>query len=252
MDGFEIGIIGGTGGIGAWFAAFFAGKGYPVHVAGRHKGLPIPELAARCRVVIVAVPVAATLDVIRKIGPFLPEDALLMDLTSLKEEPVREMLAATAAEVIGAHPLFGPDCTSLASQNICLCPARGNRWLPWLEELFTESGARVTTTTPEEHDRMMVLVQGLTHLDTVLTGLTLREAGADAAALEPFSTPVFRAKQAIAGKVFGLRPGLYAALLVENPNMPALLEIFERNFLMVKEMILRGKTTDIEDLIKKP
>jgi prephenate dehydrogenase len=98
----------------------------------------------------------------------------------------------------------------------------------------------------------MALIQGLTHLETLLTGLTLRDSGVESSELEAFSTPVFRTKQAIAAKVFGPRPGLYAALLAENPNMPALLEIFERNFLIVKEKILRGNAEGIEALLKKP
>ena len=129
MNKFAIGIVGGTGGIGKWFATFFAGEGYPVHVTGRSTGMPLPELADRCRVVIVSVPIAATIDAIRRVGPHLPEESLLMDFTSLKEEPVREMLKATAAEVVGCHPLFGPDCPSLAGENVILCPGRGERWL---------------------------------------------------------------------------------------------------------------------------
>ena len=252
MAGFEIGIIGGTGGIGAWFAPFFAGKGYTVHVSGREKGMRLPELAAHCRVVIVAVPIAETTRVIRQVGPLLAEGSLLMDFTSLKEGPVREMLVATAEEVIGTHPLFGPDVPSLAGQNICLCPARGNRWLPWLEDLFTKGGARVTVATPEEHDRMMALIQVLPHLGTVLMGLTLRETGVDPETLEAFSTPVFRARQAIAEKVFGPRPGLYAALLADNPNMPALLQTFERNFAKLKDLLLKKDTAGIEALLKRP
>jgi prephenate dehydrogenase len=252
MKDFAIGIVGGTGGIGKWFAAFFAEEGYPVHVTGRSTGMPLPELADRCRVVIVSVPIAATAETIRRVGPHLSEESLLMDFTSLKEEPVREMLRATAAEVVGCHPLFGPDCPSLAGQNVILCPGRGERWLKRMEGLFTKGGARVTVTTPAEHDRMMALVQGLTHLDTVLMGLTLRDSGVEPSELVAFSTPVFRTKQALIEKVFGPRPGLYAALLAENPNMPALLEIFERNFLIVKEMILRRNTTGIEALLKKP
>ena len=214
--------------------------------------MPLPELADCCRVVIVSVPIAATIEAIRRVGPLLPEESLLMDFTSLKEEPIREMLGATAAEVVGCHPLFGPDCPSIASQNVILCPGRGERWLKRMEGLFTKGGARVTVTTPAEHDRMMALIQGLTHLDTILMGLTLRDSGVEPSELATFSTPVFRTKQAIIEKVFGPRPGLYAALLAENPNMPALLEIFERNFLIVKEMILRGDTTGIDALLKKP
>jgi prephenate dehydrogenase len=249
---FAIGIIGGTGGIGKWFAAFFRGEGLPVHVVGRNEGMSFPELAASCRVVIVAVPIAATLDVIHEAGPLLPEDALLMDLTSLKEEPVRAMLAASRTEVIGCHPLFGPDVPSMNGQNIVLCPVRGGAWLGFMQGIFVKNGARITVTAPAEHDRMMALIQGLTHLDTILTGLSLRDSCVDPSELEAFSTPVFRTKQAIIKKVFGPHPGLYASLLAENPNMPALLEIFERNFLIVKEMILRGNTTGLEALLKKP
>jgi prephenate dehydrogenase len=252
MKDSAIGIVGGTGGIGKWFAAFFAREGYPVHVTGRSTGMPLRELAERCRVVIVSVPIAATIDAIRRVGPHLPEGSLLMDFTSLKEEPVREMLKATAADVVGCHPLFGPDCPSLAGENVIICPGRGERWLKRMEGLFTKKGGRVTVTTPAEHDRMMSLVQGLTHLDTILMGLTLRDSGVEPSELAAFSTPVFRTKQAIIEKVFGPRPGLYAALLAENPNLPALLEIFERNFLVVKEMILRGNTTELEALLKKP
>jgi prephenate dehydrogenase len=83
-------------------------------------------------------------------------------------------------------------------------------------------------------------------------GLTLRDFGVEPSELAAFSTPVFRTKQAIIDKVFGPRSSLYAALLAENPNMPALLEICERNFLLVKEMILRGDETGIEALLKTP
>lgn len=247
---FTIGIIGGTGGIGKWFADFFARAGHAVRVSGKSEEDALPELAAACRIVIVAVPIAATLEVIRAVGPLLPEEALLMDLTSLKEKPVREMLAASRAEVIGCHPLFGPDIPSMEGQNIVLCPARGGRWLGFLQGLFAESGARITVTAPAEHDRMMAWIQGLTHLETLLTGLTLRESGVEPSELAAFSTPVFRTREAIAGKVFGPRPGLYAALLAENPNMPAILELWEKNFLLLKEMILRGDRAGIEALLK--
>ena len=137
---FEIGIIGGTGGIGRWFADCFGKAGYRVHVTGRREGISLPELAARCRIVIVSVPIGATPEVIRQVGPLLPEDSLLMDFTSLKEDPLREMLAAARGEVVGCHPLFGPDCPSLEGQNIILCPGRGKSWLTWLEA-FSPKGA---------------------------------------------------------------------------------------------------------------
>jgi prephenate dehydrogenase len=247
-----IGIIGGTGGIGKWFADFFAGEGHTVRVSGRTEGMSIPELAASCRIVIVVVPIAATIDVIRKAGPLLPEDALLMDLTSLKEEPVREMLAASRAEVIGCHPLFGPDVPSMNGQNIVLCPARGGTWLGFLQGIFVKNGARITVTAPAEHDRMMALIQGLTHLDTILMGLALRDSGVEPSELEAFSTPVFRTKRAIIEKVFGPRSSLYAGILTGNPHIAEVIERHERNLSLLKELIRERDTAGLSALLKKP
>lgn len=61
-----VGIVGGGGGMGRWFARFFAGRGYGVHISERDSGMPLPELAAICAVVVVAVPMAVTTEVDRK------------------------------------------------------------------------------------------------------------------------------------------------------------------------------------------
>jgi prephenate dehydrogenase len=84
----QIGIIGGTGGIGRWFADFFQKEGYPVQISGRSTGLDFPALAKRCPVVVVSVPIKMTCRVIEQVGPFMPQESLLMDLTSLKEKPI--------------------------------------------------------------------------------------------------------------------------------------------------------------------
>ena len=126
MEKFPIGIIGGTGGIGRWFAAFFEKEGHTVHVSGRDTGLRPAQMAEACPVVIVSVPIGVTEAVIREMGPHMKKDSLLMDLTSLKAGPVRAMLEASASEVIGLHPLFGPgvpvpggaECRALPGQGL--------------------------------------------------------------------------------------------------------------------------------------
>jgi len=249
MAGFEIGIIGGTGGMGAWFAEFFRGEGYLVHVSGRHKGMGIPAIAGRCDVVIVAVPIDATRQIIEQAGPFVREEALFMDLTSLKADPVRAMLDYSRSEVIGLHPLFGPDVPTAAGQNIVYCPARTRRWLPWLLDILGRSGARLQEATPEEHDRMMALVQGLNHLNTIILGLALRETGVDPAELEDFSTPIFRAKMGFIEKVFRGNPGLYAEIITGNPHIGRIVELYGQEFASVKALIDRRDAAALSALI---
>ncbi|HNY73202.1 MAG TPA: prephenate dehydrogenase/arogenate dehydrogenase family protein [Syntrophales bacterium] len=212
---FSIGIIGGTGGMGKWFADFFRRNGYPVAATGRTRGPDFASLAATCPVVIVSVPIAITEAVIEKIGPCLPPESLLMDLTSLKEGPVRAMLAATAAEVIGLHPLFGPGVTSLSGQNIAVCPARGNSWLPWLRDILEKNGAHLVETTPARHDELMAVIQALNHFLTAALGLSVAAAGIEPEELRRFSTPVFRERLDHLHRLLS-HPDLYAHLIAGN------------------------------------
>jgi prephenate dehydrogenase len=98
---------------------------------------------------------------------------------------------------------------------------------------------------------MMALVQGLTHLDTILMGLTLKDSGIAEPTLDAFSTPVFRTKRAIFEKVFGARPELYAGLLAGNRNMQRILEMYEKNLSALKELILNGDVAGLAALMKK-
>ena len=82
MEKFPIGIIGGTGGMGKWFASFFQRVGYPVEVSGRRIGPDAGQMAEHCPVVMVSVPMEATDQVIRTVGPLMKSDSLLIDLTS--------------------------------------------------------------------------------------------------------------------------------------------------------------------------
>jgi prephenate dehydrogenase len=84
----SIGIIGGTGGMGRLFASALRKLGHKVLISSRHTALTIEECAHRADWIIVTVPIRSTEAVIRKIGPLLRKDQLLMDFTSLKSKPV--------------------------------------------------------------------------------------------------------------------------------------------------------------------
>jgi len=61
---------------------------------------------------------------------------------------VKLMLASSKAEVIGCHPLFGPQLKDLSGQNVVLCPARGKKWLGWLKGLLKKNKLDVWESTP--------------------------------------------------------------------------------------------------------
>lgn len=233
----RIGIIGGTRGMGRWFAHFLKKQDFDVAVCDEKTKLTPIKLAAASDVVVVSVPIGLTVDIIAQIGPLVKEDGLLMDLTSLKVLPVEAMLRHSRAEVIGCHPLFGPQVRSLHGRKVVLCPARPRRRLPWLTGVFQKAGALVVETTPAEHDRRMALVQGLNHLNSLLMGMALCAAGADPAELQPFSTPAFQEKMKLVKKVLLPQARLSAEIMTMNRNMPEIVALYEQNLAELKKLL---------------
>lgn len=245
----EIGIIGGTRGMGNWFADLLTGQGFTVHCSGRTSGLTIPEMAERCDVVVVSVPIGMTNEIIRTVGPLMRKNALLMDLTSLKEEPVRLMLQYSASAVIGCHPLFGPQMET-KGQNVILCPARGGKWLSWLKKVFLGAGAKVVEADPKRHDEIMAIVQGLNHLNNIMMGLTMGKMKTDSFDINHFTTPVFRTKMEMLRKVFCENPGLYAEIVIENPHRDQIVKECKRTLEQLERIIQEKDTQALTDLME--
>ena len=102
----RIGIIGGLGEMGTLFSRFFSDQGYEVTVADLGTPVTGRELAASSDILLFSVPLHKSEEIIRELVPLTRPDQLVMDLTSLKVNAVREMLQSPAS-VVGLHPKIG-------------------------------------------------------------------------------------------------------------------------------------------------
>jgi prephenate dehydrogenase len=251
MKDIHIGIIGGTGGMGRVLAGLFREEGYTVHISGRQSGLDILTMAEQCQVVIISVPIGITVEIIEQVGPHMRKGSLLMDLTSLKIEPVKAMLHSSPSEVIGLHPLFGPGADSIAGHTIVLCPARTQGWLHWLRDIFKKHEATIIETTPERHDEVMALVQALNHLNSITMGMVLGEWGEDLADVQRFTTPMFNTKLDIIREIFTNNPRLYAEIITMNPHIDKILDRYGRTLADVATLIKAGDVGAFVALMEK-
>lgn len=235
-----IGIIGGTGGMGQLFARVFRKNGYKVLIASRRTKLKIEDLACKADVVIVTVPINSTIAVLKKIGPLVRKDALLMDLTSLKKEPVKAMLKYSKSAVIGTHPVFGPTVSSFKQQTFVLTPARPGKWLPWLKDFLRNEGAKIKITTAERHDRMMAVIQGLTHFSTLAVADSMKELGVDVKRSLEYSSPIYKLRMDMVGRILNQNPNLYADIEIANPEIMKTIKVYIRSAKKL-EMIIKKK-----------
>jgi prephenate dehydrogenase len=173
-----------------------------------------------------------------------------MDLTSLKKEPVELMLANSRADVIGCHPLFGPPLKDVQGLNVVLCPARSGKWLVWLKNILDKNGLIVMEKTPEEHDKMMAIVQVLNHLNTISLGIVLADTGIPLAEINKFSTPIFQTKVEIIKKVFTENPGLYTDIIAGNTDVEKMLELYEKALADIRQVIEIGDGRKLQEVLE--
>lgn len=122
----------------------------------------------RCDVVILAVPVGELASAIKDLRPHLRPGSVVVDVASVKVNAVKVMEAELPpfVDIVGTHPLFGPQSArdGIRGRKIAVCPVRGNAAPRIAAFLRGTLGLKVFVTTPEEHDREVAVVQGVTHL----------------------------------------------------------------------------------------
>lgn len=220
-----IGIIGGKGRMGNWFDNFFKKIGLEVLISDINTKLSNVDLAKKADIVMVAVPIRKTIEVIEEIRSFVRKDALLCDITSLKIKPIKAMKKSKSG-ALGMHPLFGPLVSGLEGQTIVFCRVRNNKWTDFLSDIFLKNKAKIVEIPAKEHDKQMAIVQALTHFSNISLARTLYY---EKTAFNPsFLTPVFRLQSLILGRILGQSPELYADIEMENPYFPKILADFKK------------------------
>lgn len=228
MDGERktVAVVGGKGKLGRRMAELFSALGHKVVITDLDTKLVPTEAASLSNVTLICVPISVTSEVIRRVGPHVPADGLLMDVTSIKAEPLRAMLAATRASVLGTHPMFGPAVKSWQGQRVVMCKGRGEAWAAWVRSCFRAHRMTITETSADEHDRAMAVVQVLNHFHTQVYGLALSRLGFSISDQLQFTSPGALLGLYMTARHFGLDPDLFGPLQMASPLLKEVTEVF--------------------------
>jgi prephenate dehydrogenase len=237
----KIPLSGGGGKMGQWLGSRLAGENKKVIVADRDEqklkeinqkfGITVTrsnvEAVVRAEIIIVSVPIGSFEAVIREIAPAMRPAQVVMDITSIKARPVAVMHQyLKKALVLGTHPLFGPDVPGLEKQNFVLTPTNEaeKTFALKVKKYLSERGATVKLMPPEEHDKLMAVVQGLSHFIAIISADALSRLG-PLEAMESTSTTTFRTFLNYIRTVIGDDPELYAAIQMQHPEMPDIYKV---------------------------
>jgi prephenate dehydrogenase len=258
-----IAIIGGSGKMGRWLAERLVKEDYRVAISGRDQQR-LEETARQLDVdirtrleavdwadiIILSVSIDSFEDVVKEIGPYVLPEQPVIDITSIKTSPVNMMHKyIKKGLVLGTHPLFGPGARDIQGNTIVLTPTNDQEkaFAGKVEGFLTSRGARVIYASPEEHDDMMSLILGLSHLMAIVTADTMSGTKILKKAIDAGGV-TFNALLAVAAAVISEDPEFYASLQMNLPQAPEFAEMYSRRAQEWAEMV---KSRDRAKFVEK-
>ena len=243
----KIVIVGGNGKLGGLFARFLRASGYQVDALGSKDWAQAQAILSGADVVIVCVPINKTLETIERLKPYLTENMLLTDLTSVKRQPLEKMLEVHRGAVVGLHPMFGPDIASMAKQVVVRCDGRYPERYEWLLEQIAIWGAKIYQVDAAEHDHSMTYIQALRHFSTFANGYHLSRQPIKLANILALSSPIYRLELAMIGRLFAQDGSLYADIIMDKPENLEVIESLKQSY---EESLKFFETGDKDGFIK--
>jgi prephenate dehydrogenase len=258
----NVGIIGGSDGLGKTLVYYFRDE-FTVYISARDhkKGRAVAEelninyiesnagLANISDILIISVPIQHTSDVIREVAPFMKDGSVMIDVTSIKEEPsntMKEVLPETV-EYIPTHPVFGPRTTELDNQVIVLTADKKGKWYERVYNYLASQNMRIIETTPEKHDFMMSIVQVLTHFSFISTAYAFEKLKVDINETEDYESPIYNLMIDVIARIVAQNPYLTYNIQSMNSNGPNIRNTFADAVLELRDVI---NNADEDEFVK--
>ena len=258
MLGKNITIIGGSGGMGKVFGKYFKEHGFVVTLHARNEP-KLKEVASELSVdfehsleksvrsadiVMISIPISSTVEMIHRIGPLLKKNALIFDITSLKNKVVNaltEVKKKFPINCISLHPMFGPGITNMKNYVMMVLKVGGtDKYEELITEflsLFKSDGLILTETVPDIHDKRIALTLGVPHMFNILFLNLLRTSSEQLNELTRFTGTTFLLQKVFAESIIQREMEMFGEIQMENQEFLKILEIFETLLHKYKKII---------------
>lgn len=254
-------VIGGTRGFGKWIAEHLKGD-FNITITSRDRtsGLEVAcqldvdynddnvDAVKDAQIIVFSVPIEHMAETIKEVAPHAPEGSLLMDVCSVKTEAAEALMsyAPENVEILPCHPMFGPRVPTLKRQIIVLTPIEGrsNNWLSRVEDYLIKSDCEIVLTTPEEHDKYMSIVQGLTHFSYICLASTIRKLNINVKKSRSFSSPVYSIMLDMVSRIVYQNPYLYYSIQKNNKETSNARKTLIKESIYLSNLIEEGEEED--------
>ena len=236
----RVSIIGGRGLMGSFFTQWLSASGHKVNILEHNDWDRADKLLSGVDLVLVCVPMVKMPEVIQKAAQYIDETTALADVASIKTSVMQTMLEHHRGPVIGLHPMFGSGIKSFLSQNVAVCYGREYEAFQWLLNLIEHDGGKIVRCTPEEHDRMMTIIQAIRYFVTFSLGVFLAEEKIDLARSLEIASPPFRMEMSMLSRLFSSSTPLYIDIMLATEERRKTIKKLVKIYNQLAQSVVQG------------
>ena len=243
----RVGIIGGQGVMGRWFARFFRDIGLHVETCDLETKLKVSDIARTSDVILLSVPMSQMEQAVAELGKHVRPGTLVVENASIKGCSLPKLIATMPddVEMLGIHTMFGGDIPELTGQNIIITKTEHcGRSAQAFEDLLYKYGAKLTYADIESHDRVSAYLQALFQLTLVSLAEVLRNSMDSRSEIEPFISPNSRRVLSSMERVLRQSDELLTDLQTLNDEYPQMRHLFLQTVFNLVFSLDRGSSKE--------
>jgi prephenate dehydrogenase len=231
MTGMHVAVIGAGGRMGAWFTKYFVKRKHRVFAYDTNKqalsklkrlGVTIIEdlkfTLMNSDIVIICVPINSMKRVLLQVSKYMMLNSTLVEISSIKQEAhktLAEVARMYKLRPLCVHPLFGPGAEDMKGMKVALVPVFDSH-----EELRNARrilrGASLVTVDVKDHDKIIAVVLGLTHLSNAILAKIISDEK-EPNRLKEIAGSTYRVQSLLTESIMNDDPQLFTSLLMSNP-----------------------------------
>ncbi|MBI3926279.1 MAG: prephenate dehydrogenase/arogenate dehydrogenase family protein [Armatimonadetes bacterium] len=241
-------VVGGAGRMGAWLCRFFEAQGHTVAVhdpAARESpwpSVPLEQAVPASDVVVLATPLGSTPGALERTLE-MGGEPLIFDICSLKSgvAPILRAAAARGRRVTSLHPMFAPGAVLLHGRAVLVCDAGQRQATEAARQLFTDTALGLYEVPLEEHDRIMAVVLGMSHVVNLQFALALSRFGLPFDFLGKVASTTFAKQIKTTAEVAEENPVLYHEIQYHNQHTRKMFELLSEALEQLRSAALTGQ-----------
>lgn len=212
-------VVGGHGRMGVWLSRFFESQGHKVTITDPSPGpfeahaMTLEQAAGSADVVVLATNLSSTGRVLGQVlASITPEHSpLIFDIASLKADLVETLREAARQghRVTSLHPMFAPGTVLLSGRAVLVCDAGNREATDEARALFADTALGLYEVELEDHDKLMTVVLGLSHLINLIFGRAVSRSNFSFELLGQVASTTFSKQVKTAAEVAEENPSLY-------------------------------------------